>query len=57
MTYIESREKVQRFKEDPYIFAWEVAHDYLTRIFADGNTSGGIAPTIARGYERRTFGR
>ena len=57
VTYFESREKVQRFKKEPYVFAWEVAHDHLTRIFADGNKTRGFAPTVARGYELRTFGR
>jgi hypothetical protein len=60
-TYFESREKVQRFwdeKREPSPFAWGVAHDYLTRIIADGNAGPvGIAPTVSRGHEQRNFGR
>ena len=57
VTYFESRERVQRFKREPYVFAWEVSHDYLTRIFGDGNSFGGIALTVARGHDSRIFGR
>mmetsp|Transcript_26366 Transcript_26366/g.63257 ORF Transcript_26366/g.63257 Transcript_26366/m.63257 type:complete len:269 (+) Transcript_26366:2993-3799(+) len=60
-TYFASREKMQRFNEKPYVFAWEVGHDYLTRIIADGdavkNGGIGIAPTVARGNDRLLFGR
>ena len=50
-TYLESR---FRQKDEPYVFAWSVGHDYLTRIIADGEARKGgmgLAPTIARGNE------
>lgn len=60
-TYFASREKMQRFNGKPYVFAWEVGHDYLTRIIADGDAAKnggiGIAPTVARGNDRLLFGR
>jgi hypothetical protein len=57
VTYIRSIDRMQRFNAKPYIFAWEVAHDYLTRIIADGESYEGCAPTVARGKDRVIFGR
>lgn len=59
-TYFKSRERMARFHKGPYVFAWEVAHDHLTRIVADGKSKeqgGGIAHTVARGNERISFGK
>ena len=59
-TYIESRERICRWGREPYVFAWKVGHDYLTRIIADGEAKKngmGIAPTVARGNARLIFGK
>lgn len=59
-TYFKSRERMCRWNKKPYIFAWGVAHDHLTRIIADGDAKKcgvGIAPTIARGDEQIIFGK
>jgi hypothetical protein len=58
-TYFASRNR-QWYSKNPYIFAWDVAHDYLTRIIADGDAQQfgvGIAPTVSRGSERSVFGK
>ena len=63
-TYIKSRYRVTSTRypgKKPYTFAWEVAHDHLTRIIADGeakkNGGIGIAPTVSRGNARLIFGK
>ena len=59
-TYFESRDHMFRWDGKPYVFAWEVGHDYLTRIIADGEAKKngvGIAPTVARGNDRLIFGK
>mmetsp|Transcript_30851 Transcript_30851/g.65187 ORF Transcript_30851/g.65187 Transcript_30851/m.65187 type:complete len:939 (+) Transcript_30851:3010-5826(+) len=59
-TYFKSRERMSRWNKKPYIFAWGVAQDHLTRIIADGDAKKcgvGIAPTIARGDEHIIFGK
>eukprot|EP00804_Cyclotella_cryptica_P011893 CCRYP_004391-RA/>CCRYP_004391-RA protein AED:0.01 eAED:0.01 QI:2070/1/1/1/1/1/5/1265/829 len=55
-TYMLSREKMQRYNKKPYVFAWGVCHDILTRIIADGD-AGGVAVTVVRGNDRRIFGK
>lgn len=54
-TYIESRVRVQCYSGKPYIYAWGVCHDYLTRIIADG-AADGVAVTVARGNNRTIIG-
>eukprot|EP00581_Thalassiosira_minuscula_P004070 CAMPEP_0183738876 /NCGR_PEP_ID=MMETSP0737-20130205/55664_1 /TAXON_ID=385413 /ORGANISM="Thalassiosira miniscula, Strain CCMP1093" /LENGTH=1209 /DNA_ID=CAMNT_0025973521 /DNA_START=281 /DNA_END=3910 /DNA_ORIENTATION=+ len=59
-TYFKSRDQMFIWNKKPYVFAWEVGHDYLTRIIADGEAKKngmGIAPTVARGNERLIFGK
>jgi len=59
-TYFQSRDRMRRWNKKPYVFAWEVGHDHLTRIIADGEAKRnciGVAPTIARGNERLIFGK
>jgi len=59
-TYFQSRDRMYRWNEKPYVFAWEVAHDHLTRIIADGEAKKngiGIALTVARGNDRMIFGK
>ena len=59
-TYIESRDRICRWGKEPYVFAWKVGHDYLTRIIADGEAKRngvGIAPTVARGSAQLIFGK
>lgn len=59
-TYFKSRDRMLRWNKPPYIFAWKVGHDYITRIIADGDAKkqgGGIAPTMVRGSERIIFGK
>lgn len=59
--YFKSRSRMFDYGKGPYIFPWEVAHDHLSRIIADGDWKkrGGIgyARTSARGNERKLFGR
>ena len=50
-TYFHQREKMMRGK-GPYVFAWEVGHDHLCRIFAD---RGGVGVTVARGNDCMIF--
>jgi len=61
VTYFKSRERSYWDpSKPPYVFAWGVGHDYLTRIIADGDAQSrgiGIAPTVSRGRERSVFGR
>ena len=57
-TYIHQRERMMRRdekKEGPYVFAWEVGHDHLCRIIADGQSPGGMGVTVARGNDRMIF--
>lgn len=61
-TYIHQRKRMMRpkmsghkKKEGPYVFAWEVGHDYLCRIIADGQSPGGMGVTVARGNDRMIF--
>lgn len=59
-TYFKSRDRMSRFNGEPYVFAWSVGHDWLTRIIADGKARAlglGIAPTVVRGSEEMIFGR
>mmetsp|Transcript_6883 Transcript_6883/g.12459 ORF Transcript_6883/g.12459 Transcript_6883/m.12459 type:complete len:240 (+) Transcript_6883:783-1502(+) len=59
-TYFQSRDRMYRWNEKPYVFAWEVGHDHLTRIIADGEAKKngiGIALTVARGNDRMIFGK
>eukprot|EP00956_Cyclotella_meneghiniana_P001278 scaffold1386_cov77-Cyclotella_meneghiniana.AAC.2 len=50
-TYFHQRKKMMR-GEGPYVFAWEVGHDNLCRIFAD---RGGVGVTVARGNDCMIF--
>ena len=58
-TYFASRDRLYfDSSKQPYMFAWSVGHDYLTRIIADGDAQShglGIAPTVMRGHERSVF--
>ena len=51
---------MDRWNETSYVFAWDVGHDYLTRIIADGEAKKngmGIAPTVARENGNLIFGK
>ena len=59
-TYFLSRERMSRWRKGPYVFAWKIGQDYLTRLIADGEArknGHGIAPTIARGKYQLIFGK
>ena len=59
-TYLQSRERMFRYNREPYVFAWAVGLDHLSRIIADGDaeTVGhGLAPTVARSREKAIFGK
>ena len=59
-TYLQSRERMRRYNKEPYVFAWEVGLDQISRIIADGDaeTAGhGLAPTVARSREKALFGK
>ena len=59
-TYFQSKDRMFLSNGKPYVFAWKVGHDYLTRIIADGDAKKygtGIAPTVARGNDRMIFGK
>jgi hypothetical protein len=56
-TFYRSLEKMVRFKGTPYVFAWEVGQDRLTRIIGDGNSEEGCALTVVRGKDCTFFGK
>ena len=59
-TYFQSRERMLRYNSVPYIFAWALGLDHLSRIIADGEAEiegYGLAPTVARGREQVIFGK
>ena len=59
-TYFQSRERMLRYNREPYVFAWTLGLDHLSRIIADGKAESegyGLAPTIERGKERVIFGK
>ena len=59
-TYFQSRERMLRYNREPYVFAWTLGLDHLSRIIADGKAESegyGLAPTIERGREQVIFGK
>ena len=51
---------MRRYNREPYVFAWGVGLDHLSRIIADGDTETvghGLAPTVARSREKALFGK
>mmetsp|Transcript_33474 Transcript_33474/g.73440 ORF Transcript_33474/g.73440 Transcript_33474/m.73440 type:complete len:409 (+) Transcript_33474:1-1227(+) len=59
-TYFRSINRMLRYNREPYVYAWAVGHDHLTRIIADGEAEiggGGLAPTVVRGREQLIFGK
>lgn len=59
-TYFKSMDRIYRWKGEPYVFAWTIGHDHLTRIIADGEATSrglGLAVTVARGSDQLLFGK